>query len=112
MSLDPQTEAALALHRFGFGPRAEAIAKIAFDPRGALLADIDRPGAATIDNPDSLTSAEAAQAARDFRQVRKAARLAEHIQRDANQQAAQQAARNAKAGSDMMAASPARDPGP
>jgi uncharacterized protein (DUF1800 family) len=118
MSLDPQTEAALALHRFGFGPRAEAIAKIASDPRGALLADIDRPGAATIDNPDLLTSAEAAQAARDFRQVRKAARLAEHIQRDANQQAAQQAARNAKSGadmppgSDMMAASPARDPGP
>jgi uncharacterized protein (DUF1800 family) len=118
MSLDPQTEAALALHRFGFGPRAAAIAKIASDPRGALLADIDRPGAATIDNPDLLTSAEAAQAGRDFRQVRKAARLAEHIQRDADQQAAQQAARNAKAGadmppgSDMMAAAPARDPGP
>jgi uncharacterized protein (DUF1800 family) len=118
MSLDPQTEAALALHRFGFGPRAAAIAKIASDPRGALLADIDRPGAATIDNPDLLTSAEAAQAGRDFRQVRKAARLAEHIERDADQQAAQQAARNAKAGadmppgSDMMAAAPARDPGP
>ena len=129
MSLDPQTEAALALHRFGFGPRAEAIAKIASDPRGALLADIDRPGAGAIDNPDLLTSAEAAQATRDFRQVRKAARLAEHIQSDASQQAAkqaaQQAARNAKAGadmqpgdmqpgSDMMAAAPAtaRDPGP
>jgi uncharacterized protein (DUF1800 family) len=122
MSLDPQTEAALALHRFGFGPRAEAIAKIASDPRGALLADIDRPGAATIDSPDLLTSAEAAQAARDFRQVRKAARLAEHIQHDAAQQAgkqaAQQAARNPTAGADMqpgadmMAAAPARDPGP
>ncbi|HWF96676.1 MAG TPA: DUF1800 family protein [Xanthobacteraceae bacterium] len=121
MSLDPQTEAALALHRFGFGPRAEAIAKIASDPRGALLADLDRPGAGTIDNPDLLTGAEAAQAARDFRQVRKAARLAEHIQRDADQQAAQQAARNTKAGadmqpgSDMMASAPApaaRDPKP
>ncbi len=131
MSLDPQTEATLALHRFGFGPRAEAIAKIASDPRGALLADLDRPGAGTIDNPDLLTGAEAAQAARDFRQVRKAARLAEHIQHDANQQAAQQAARNTKAGanmqpgtdmrpgtdmqpgSDMMAPAPAaRDPGP
>ena len=118
MSLDPQTEAALALHRFGFGPRAEAIAKIASDPRGALLADLDRTGAGTIDNPDLLTSAEAAQAGRDFRQVRKAARLAEQIQHDAAQQAAQQAARNAKAGadmqpgSDMMAAAPARDPAP
>jgi uncharacterized protein (DUF1800 family) len=140
--LDPQTEAALALHRFGLGPRADAIGKIAADPRGALLADLDRPGAGTLDNPDLLTSAEAAQAGRDFRQVRKAARLADTIVRDANQQAAlaaqkaaQQAARAAtkaapdmssgappgadmagdmKAGADMKpaTAAAARDPGP
>ena len=73
MTIDPQTEAALALHRFGFGPRAEAIAKLASDPRGALLAELDRPGAGAIDDPSLLTSAEAAQAGRDFRQVRKAA---------------------------------------
>jgi uncharacterized protein (DUF1800 family) len=106
MALDPQTEAALALHRFGLGPRAGAIAKIASDPRGALLADLERPGAGAIDDPNLLTSAEAAQAGRDFRQVRKAARLAERIERQdsqlANQQAAQQAARNnSKAGPDM-----------
>src|SRR5471030_1744227 len=101
MALDPQTQAALALHRFGFGPRAEAIARIASDPRGALLAELDRPGAGLIDDADLLTSAEAAQAGHDFRQVRKAARLAERVTRDAEQQAAQQAARNApKAGSD------------
>src|ERR1700681_4480989 len=94
MALDPQTQAALALHRFGFGPRAEAISKIASDPRGALLAELERPGAGAIEDPDLLTSAEAAQAGRDFRQVRKAARLAERIERDTNQQAAQQAARN------------------
>jgi uncharacterized protein (DUF1800 family) len=35
----PKT-AALALHRFGFGPRAGAIAAIASDPRGALLASL------------------------------------------------------------------------
>src|ERR1700674_3370914 len=100
MALDPHTEAALALHRFGLGPRTEAIAKIASDPRGALLAELDRPGAGAINDPDLLTSAEAAQAGRDFRQVRKAARLAEAVARDANQQAAQQAARNnPKAGS-------------
>jgi uncharacterized protein (DUF1800 family) len=123
MALDPQTEAALALHRFGFGPRAEAIGKIASDPRGALLAELERPGAGAIDDPNLLTSAEAAQAGRDFRQVRKAARLAERIQHDADQQAAQQAARNApKPGADMKPGSdtssgpdmkaPARDPGP
>jgi uncharacterized protein (DUF1800 family) len=131
MTLDPQTEAALALHRFGLGPRAEAIAKIASDPRGALLAELERPGAGAIDDANLLTSAEAAQAGRDFRQVRKAARLAEAVERDANQQAAQQAARNGpkagpemNSGSDMMsgadmkpemksaAPAAARDPGP
>jgi uncharacterized protein (DUF1800 family) len=127
MALDPQTEAVLALHRFGFGPRAEAIAKLASDPRGALLAELDRPNAGAILDPNLLTSAEAAQAGRDFRQVRKAARLAERVQHDADQQAAQQAARNApKAGADMkpgsdMGSGPdmkpaapaaARDPGP
>ncbi len=92
MALDPQTQAAFALHRFGLGPRAEAIAKLASDPRGALLAELDRVGAGTIDDPNLMTSAEAAQAGRDFRQVRKAARLADHITRDAQQQAARQAA--------------------
>src|ERR1700692_4565840 len=95
MALDPQTQAALALHRFGFGPRADAIAKMASDPRGALLAELERPGAGAIDDPNLLTSAEAAQAGRDFRQVRKAARLAERVERDASQQAAQQARNNA-----------------
>src|SRR3984893_5414013 len=139
MALDPQTEAALALHRFGLGPRAEAIGKIASDPRGALLAELERPGAGAIDDPNLLTSAEAAQAGRDFRQVRKAARLAEAVPRQdaqqANQQAAQLAARNApkagpdkdvkpgpdmNSGSDMMSgpdmkpagSAAARDPGP
>src|ERR1022692_2024977 len=103
MAIDPQTEAALALHRFGFGPRAEAIAKLASDPRGALLAELDRPGAGAIDDPSLLTSAEAGQAGRDFRQVRKAARLAERIEQNAGQQDAQQAARNTpKAGADMQ----------
>ena len=75
MALDPQTQAALALHRFGFGPRADSIAKFASDPRGALLAELDHPGAGLIADPNLLTSAEAAQAQRDFRQVRKAVRL-------------------------------------
>jgi uncharacterized protein (DUF1800 family) len=93
---DPQTEAALALHRFGLGPRADTIGKIAADPRGALLADLDRAGAGALVDPDLLTSAEAAQAGRDFRQVRKAARLADAVTRDANQQAAQAAQRAAQ----------------
>jgi uncharacterized protein (DUF1800 family) len=74
---DRKTEAALALHRFGFGPRAGSIAAIAADPRAALLADLDRPDAGRLTGADLLTGSEAARAAFDFREVRKAARLAE-----------------------------------
>jgi uncharacterized protein (DUF1800 family) len=117
MALDPQAEAVLALHRFGFGPRTGTIARIASDPRGALLAELDAPGAGTIANGDLLSSAEAAQAGRDFRQVRKAARLAERITNEANQQAAQQARKNSADPNNNMAdpAQPPaamRDPGP
>ena len=41
--------AALALHRFGFGPSSRSvgysIAAVAADPRGALLAELERPRA-------------------------------------------------------------------
>jgi uncharacterized protein (DUF1800 family) len=83
MALDPKLEAALALHRFGLGPRGDAIARIAADPRGALLAEIERPNAGRIDNPDLLSGGEAARAAFDFRQERKATRLAAAAEREA-----------------------------
>jgi uncharacterized protein (DUF1800 family) len=49
MALDPKG-AALALHRFGFGPKAGSIAKLAPDPIGALLADLDAPDAGQVRN--------------------------------------------------------------
>ena len=58
MALDPKG-AALALHRFGLGPRAGSIAAVASDPRGALLAELDRPRAGQIDNPNLQTSGAA-----------------------------------------------------
>jgi uncharacterized protein (DUF1800 family) len=42
------TTAALALHRFGLGPRSGTIELIAGDPRGAMMADLDRPGAGLV----------------------------------------------------------------
>src|SRR5262245_40658256 len=48
MAANPKAEAALALHRFGLGPRAGSIAAVASDPRGALLAELDRAGAGRI----------------------------------------------------------------
>ena len=61
MALDPKT-AALALHRFGFGPRAGAIAEIASDPRGALIAELDRADAGQIAAADLVTSGGAVRA--------------------------------------------------
>lgn len=46
MTGDPRAQAALGLHRFGLGPRGEAIAAIKSDPRGALLAELDAPAPA------------------------------------------------------------------
>jgi len=48
---EPKAQAALALHRFGFGPRPGDISAIASDPRGAVLADL-KTGAGQIDNPN------------------------------------------------------------
>lgn len=69
---DPRREAALALHRFGLGPKRNSIAEIAADPRGALLAEIERPGVGRIDNPDLLGASAAARAAFEARSARRA----------------------------------------
>jgi uncharacterized protein (DUF1800 family) len=58
--------AALALHRFGFGPSGDSISAIANDPRGALLADLDGPGAGHV-AAKLPSGAAAARAVSDFR---------------------------------------------
>jgi uncharacterized protein (DUF1800 family) len=75
--------AALALHRFGLGAAGEQIAAIAGDPRGALLADLDRPSAGilTVDLP---SSGEAARAVFDFRAAEQAKqKLSQRAQKQA-----------------------------
>jgi len=84
MALDRKAEAALALHRFGVGPGFGSIAAIASDPRGALLAELDRAGAGRISSSDLLTSGEAARAAFAFQQARRAERQAERAMQQAN----------------------------
>jgi len=130
MACDPKAEAAMALHRFGCGPRIGAIAAIGSDPRGALLAELDRPGIGRIADPDLLSGGEAARAAFHFRQQKRAQRLAQRAEREMEQQAAAApaqpgatAAPSDAAGADnaenmagtpetSMAAKPKRDPGP
>src|SRR5437899_3371012 len=111
MALDPKAQAALALYRFGLGPRAGSIAGIASDPRGALLAELDGAGAGRIDNADLLTSGTAARVACAFQRAQRAARQAER--------AAQQAAAPSGAPPQQMNVqsappppAPVRNPGP
>src|SRR5580704_14109483 len=81
MTARRQEAAALALHRFGFGPAGDQITAIAGDPRGALLADLDRAfsGALATDLP---SSGEAARMVADFQAERKAGqKLALRVQK-------------------------------
>jgi uncharacterized protein (DUF1800 family) len=75
MSLDPKFAAALALHRFGLGPRRGSIVAIVSDPRGALLAELERPDIGQIVGGNLMTSAQAARAAFEFRAERRSRQI-------------------------------------
>lgn len=93
-----KTAAAIGLHRFGFGPVGDAIAAVAADPRGALLADLERPGAGQIDAPNLMSSAKAAREVFDFRAERRAEqKLATRQQKQANARDGEAASQMAKA---------------
>ena len=111
MALDPKG-AALALHRFGFGPRPGSIAAIASDPRGALLADLDRPNAGQIPATAGLqTSGAANRAAFEFISERNAkARLARLREEEAKRAAAESGMAGAMEAKAEMAAPPATPP--
>jgi uncharacterized protein (DUF1800 family) len=83
MSADPTYLAALALHRFGLGPRPGtmpgSIPAVASDPRGALLAELDKPGAGQIVDSSLMTAAKASMAAYNFREARQAAEIAKKM---------------------------------
>jgi len=73
--------AALALHRFGFGPMRDQLVVVAGDPRGAILADLDRPQAGSVAGA-LPTSSEAARAVFDFQAERQAKqKLAQRLQK-------------------------------
>ena len=75
--------AALALHRFGFGPGRDSISAIAGDPRGALLSDLDRPAAGYL-AAKLPSSAAAARAISDFRAEEQAkSKLAQRAKKEA-----------------------------
>jgi uncharacterized protein (DUF1800 family) len=58
--------AALALHRFGFGPQPGTIAAVASDPQGALIAELNQPNAGTVQDAGLLSSGAANRAAFEY----------------------------------------------
>lgn len=97
MALDPRMQAAIGLHRFGLAPKPGGLAAFYRDPRAALLGELDRPNAGHIINDDLLTTGEAARATYDYRQERKAERLARRAGDEIDKAAAKLAASNAPA---------------
>jgi uncharacterized protein (DUF1800 family) len=75
MTDSAKATAALALHRFGLGPRPGSIAAIASDPRGALLAELDRPGAGQVSSADLMSSSQAFRAVADANAERQARQI-------------------------------------
>src|SRR5215467_9505975 len=105
MALDHR-RAALALHRFGFGPRAGTIAAIAADPQGALIADLDRPKAGLVADSGLMTSGAANRMVFEFNAAQRAKQRLEARRQEALKDAAKRAAENlaTQAGGVQMAA--------
>ena len=94
MVLDPRG-AALALHRFGFGPRVGTIAAIASDPQGALIAELDRPNIGQVRNAGLVSSGAINRIAFEFNAERLAkGRIETKRQEAAKLEAAKLAAEN------------------
>ena len=86
MSSSAKAEAVLALHRFGMGPRPGSIAAIEADPRGALIAELERPLAIEITASTLPSSAKAYRAVTDANARRQARAIVARKQQDAKRQ--------------------------
>ena len=86
MSSSAKAEAVLALHRFGMGPRPGSIAAIESDPRGALIAELERPSASEIAASGLPSSAKAYRAVTDANAKRQAKAVLARKEQDAKRQ--------------------------
>jgi uncharacterized protein (DUF1800 family) len=92
MSSSAKAEALLALHRFGMGPRPGSIAAIGTDPRGALLAELERPSASEIAVAKLPSSAKAYRAVTDANAKRQAKAIVAKKEQDAKRKQMAEAA--------------------
>ena len=86
MSSSAKADAVLALHRFGMGPRPGSIAAIESDPRGALIAELDRPGATEIAASSLPSSAKAFRTVNEANAKRQAKAILAKKEQDAKRQ--------------------------
>src|SRR4051812_48233663 len=86
MCSSAKAEAVLALHRFGMGPRPGSIAALGTDPRGALIAELDRP--LVLNAAASLPSSAKAYRTVADANARRAARAKQAQQQAKKQQVA------------------------
>ena len=86
MSRSAKAEAALTLHRFGKGPRPGSIAAIETDPRGALIAELDRPAISELAAANLPSSAKAFRAVTDAYARRQAKAVVAKKEQDAKRQ--------------------------
>jgi uncharacterized protein (DUF1800 family) len=84
MSSSARAQAVLALHRFGMGPRPGSIAAIEADPRGALIAELERPASEFAIT--GLSSAKAYRAVTDANAKRQAKAIVAKKEQDAKKQ--------------------------
>jgi uncharacterized protein (DUF1800 family) len=113
-----KAEAVLALHRFGMGPRPGSVAAIGSDPRGALIAELERPSAAHLSSDLLPSSAKAFRTVADANAKRQAkAIMATKAQKEAARQMAEAPAMEGgttpgmSAAAEKMAAEAIPDPG-
>jgi uncharacterized protein (DUF1800 family) len=88
VSTSANAQAALALHRFGMGPRPGSIAAIQSDPRGALIAELDRAAAAEIVAGNLPSSAKAFRTVTDANAKRQAKAIRAKKEQEAKRQTA------------------------
>src|ERR1700732_1095630 len=95
--------AALALHRFGLGPRIGAIEAIASDPQRALMSELDQPLAGLVAAADLPSSGAANRAVFEFNAERTAKDKLARRRREAAQKLAENGSQNASMENEMAA---------
>src|SRR5215216_3798736 len=86
MSRSARDEAVLALHRFGVGARPGSPAAIEGGPRGALIAELDRPAIGELAAANLPSSAKAYRAVTDAFAKRQAKAIIAKKEQDAKRQ--------------------------